>query len=110
MWEHTAGHMSVVDGMSLGTTTRAFFFSLFSSPTEAIFPFTEYEDSETQKQFDEFYEDIYTELTRFGEIEELNVCENLGDHLIGNVYIKYKNEDDAYKAALNLTGRYYGGL
>ena len=25
---------------------------------------------------------------QYGHIEELNVCENLGDHLIGNVYCK----------------------
>lgn len=25
---------------------------------------------------------------QYGEIEEMNVCDNLGDHLVGNVYIK----------------------
>ena len=24
----------------------------------------------------------------YGPIEEMNVCDNLGDHLVGNVYIK----------------------
>jgi hypothetical protein len=27
-------------------------------------------------------------LFQYGEIEEMNVCDNLGDHLVGNVYIK----------------------
>ena len=27
-------------------------------------------------------------LLQYGEIEEMNVCDNLGDHLVGNVYIK----------------------
>ena len=25
---------------------------------------------------------------QYGEIEEMNVCDNLGDHLVGNVYVK----------------------
>lgn len=24
---------------------------------------------------------------KYGEIEEMNVCNNLGDHLVGNVYV-----------------------
>ena len=40
-----------------------------------------------QEHFDEFFEDVYVELTdKYGPIEELNVCENLGDHLIGNIF------------------------
>ena len=27
-------------------------------------------------------------LFQYGEIEEINVCDNLGDHLVGNVYVK----------------------
>ena len=39
-----------------------------------------------QKHFDAFFEDIYCEMVdKYGPIEELNVCENLGDHLIGKV-------------------------
>ena len=37
-----------------------------------------------QKHFDEFFEDIYCEMVdKYGPIEELNICENLGDHLVG---------------------------
>lgn len=28
---------------------------------------------------------------KYGEIEEMNVCDNLGDHLVGNVYVKVRN-------------------
>ena len=32
---------------------------------------------------------MFTELQeKYGEIEEMNVCDNLGDHLVGNVYVK----------------------
>lgn len=40
---------------------------------------------------------VYEELEKFGRIEELNVCANLGDHMIGNVYVKYEEEEMAEK-------------
>lgn len=40
---------------------------------------------------------MYEELEKFGRIEELNVCANLGDHMIGNVYVKYEEEEMAEK-------------
>ena len=33
-----------------------------------------------------------------GQVEEMNVCDNLGDHLVGNVFVKFKREEDAEKA------------
>jgi len=67
------------------------------------------EDKNAQEIFEDFYEDIYDELATYGEIEELNVCENICDHMIGNVYVKYFKEEDAEKALRGLTGRFYGG-
>jgi len=37
------------------------------------------------------------------------VCDNIGDHIIGNVYVKYYDENDAERASKALTGRYYAG-
>ena len=62
-----------------------------------------------QKHFDEFYEDVHTELSRFGEVVEMNVCDNEGDHLVGNVYAKFKDEDAATNAITALRGRFYAG-
>ncbi len=46
-------------------------------------------DEESQEHFDNFFEDVFIELEdKYGEIEEMNVCDNLGDHLVGNVYVK----------------------
>lgn len=28
---------------------------------------------------------------KYGEVEEMNVCDNLGDHLVGNVYVKVRD-------------------
>ena len=49
-------------------------------------------EEEDQKHFDDFFEDVFVELEdKYGEIEEMNICDNLGDHLVGNVYVKVSN-------------------
>ena len=48
-------------------------------------------------------------LFQYGEIEEMNVCDNLGDHLVGNVYVKFRYEEDAEKAVKDLDNRWYNG-
>jgi splicing factor U2AF subunit len=90
-----------------------------------------------EEEFLNFYEEVHEELSKFGEIDELNVCDNLGDHMIGpwlpcccltsllgvarcvtysslccmpgNVYVKYYTEEDAMTAKENLNGRFYAG-
>jgi splicing factor U2AF subunit len=37
------------------------------------------------------------------------VVDNLGDHLAGNVYVKYSDEDYAEIAQKNINGRFFGG-
>merc|ERR1712025_343895 len=65
-------------------------------------------DVEAQEHYDEFFEEIFAELEdKFGEIEEMNVCDNLGDHLVGNVYIKFRYEEDAEKAVSELNNRWF---
>ncbi|EPS71674.1 hypothetical protein M569_03083, partial [Genlisea aurea] len=62
-----------------------------------------------QEHFEDFFEDIFEELSKFGEIESLNVCDNLADHMIGNVYVQFKEEDQAAAALNALRGRFYSG-
>jgi splicing factor U2AF subunit len=36
-----------------------------------------------QRHFDEFYEEVFIEMERkYGPVEELNVCENIGEHMV----------------------------
>lgn len=70
----------------------------------------ELDDKEAQQQFDEFYEDVFQELGNFGELEEMHVTGNLGDHLTGNLYAKFKREEDATNALAKLHGRFYAGM
>jgi len=69
----------------------------------------ETDEKKRQQHFEEFYEDVFGELEKYGTIEELNVCDNLAEHLIGNVYAKYKFEEDASTSVESLTGRFYSG-
>lgn len=65
---------------------------------------------EIQAHFDNFYEDVFVELgVRYGEIEEMHVCDNIGDHLIGNVYVRFRIEEDAERASIELNNRFYAG-
>jgi splicing factor U2AF subunit len=83
--------------------------------------------AQLQNHFDAFYEDFWCEMCKFGEIEEVVVCDNNNDReslhsfqargdtndfatdLIGNVYARFKYEDDAQKACDNLNSRWYAG-
>jgi len=61
------------------------------------------------EHFEEFYEEIAEEFMKFGNVDIINVVENLGDHMFGNVYVKFKYEEEAEKALQALSGRYYAG-
>jgi len=58
---------------------------------------------------EDFYEEVFLELIKFGEILELHICDNLGDHIIGNVVVKFRNEEEGQKAYNSLNGRFYNG-
>jgi splicing factor U2AF 35 kDa subunit len=64
------------------------------------------------EDFLDFYEDVFLELSKYGRLEGLHVVDNLGDHMIGHVYAKYYDEEEAADALEHLTappGRYYDG-
>jgi splicing factor U2AF 35 kDa subunit len=62
-----------------------------------------------QQFFEDFYEDIFLELDKYGEVEHLCVCDNLADHMVGNVYVKFRDEEGAARALQGMQGRYYAG-
>jgi len=61
------------------------------------------------KHFEDFYEEVFIELANYGEIEDLIVSDNIGDHLLGNVYVKFTREKDAIKCMEAIRNRYYDG-
>ena len=80
------------------------------NPDGTLQTFSLMSEEEQQEYYDTFFEDVFIELEeKYGEIEELNVCDNLGDHLIGNVYVKFRKEEDAEKVVLSLNNRWFNG-
>merc|ERR1719193_1967791 len=66
-------------------------------------------NDDPREHYEEFYEEILEECLKFGDVESVMVCDNLGDHMIGNVYVKYCDEDDTEKALVGISGRFYAG-
>ena len=67
-------------------------------------------EKELQQNYEDFFEDIFWEMNdKYGDIEEMNVCDNLGDHLVGNIYIMFREEETAERAVNDLNNRWYAG-
>jgi len=64
---------------------------------------------EVRDHYEDFYEEVLRECLKFGDVEAVMVCDNLGDHMLGNVYVKYCDEEDTEKAVVGLSGRFYAG-
>ncbi len=64
---------------------------------------------EAIEHFEDFYEEVFMEMAKFGEVEEMVVADNIGDHMIGNVYMKFYDETQAEAAMKGMNGRYYVG-
>ena len=87
------------------------FKHLYQNPPAAI-AFAEGSISEKNlkealKDLEKFYEEIFIALSNFGELKELYLVDNLGDHLIGNVYIRFNDDIAASKAFNSLAGKCY---
>ncbi|KAI2786845.1 Splicing factor U2AF 23 kDa subunit [Penicillium oxalicum] len=107
--------------------------NMYQNP--AYDPKTKMNPSQLQNHFDAFYEDVWCEMCKYGELEELVVCDNNNDRkfcpfkscllsllegtmsdrfspflttdLIGNVYARFKYEEDAQAACDTLNSRWY---
>lgn len=59
--------------------------------------------------FEDFMEEAVDELSKYGKILEVHVTCNAGDHLNGNVYVKYDDESQALECINAIKGRFYEG-
>ncbi len=48
---------------------------------------SEYEAA--QRHLEEFYDEVWAELSSYGEIEDMIVADNVSEHMLGTVYLKY---------------------
>ena len=87
----------------------------YENPASKIDPYTgeplliKVTDEDLQNHFEDFYEEVFTQLSLYGEIVEMHVMENLCDHLIGNVYVMFRTEQEAVDAQRAIHGRFYAG-
>jgi len=67
-------------------------------------------EEELQQHFDDIFEELFIEMeSKYGEIEEMNICDNLSEHLAGNTYVKFRYEEDSEKAETELNNRWFNG-
>eukprot|EP01102_Stenamoeba_stenopodia_P009510 TRINITY_DN2811_c0_g1_i2.p1 TRINITY_DN2811_c0_g1~~TRINITY_DN2811_c0_g1_i2.p1 ORF type:complete len:152 (-),score=11.88 TRINITY_DN2811_c0_g1_i2:697-1152(-) len=78
-------------------------------PDGMLIPETPETEEDLRRHFEEFYEDVFLELSKYGLIEEMHVCANNALHLIGNVWVKFNTELQAQDALQNLAGRFFAG-
>jgi splicing factor U2AF subunit len=57
--------------------------------------------------FEDFFEEVFSEFCQFGEILDMIVADNIGEHMLGNLYIKFATEEQAETALRTMTGKYY---
>ncbi|GBP11866.1 hypothetical protein EVAR_74504_1 [Eumeta japonica] len=69
----------------------------------------EYDDSETYKEFKEFFYDVLPEFKKFGQVIQFKVCNNYEKHLRGNTYIEYDELRCAVAAYRAMNTRWYAG-
>jgi splicing factor U2AF subunit len=67
------------------------------------------DEAKAREDFLVFFEDMYVELSKFGRLDALHICDNLGDHMVGHLYAKFSDEEEAADALNVMNGRYYDG-
>jgi len=88
------------------------FFHIYPNPRAAI-AFAEgiqapqEELREAAHHFEEFFEEVFVEYAKQGEILDMIVADNIGEHMIGNLYVKFATEEQAEAVLRTMTGKYY---
>jgi len=56
---------------------------------------------------EDFFEEVFVEFSKYGEMLDMVVADNIGEHMMGNVYVKFATEEQAEKCFKDQNGRYY---
>lgn len=65
--------------------------------------------AKAQEHAEFFFEEVFLELANYGEVEDMVICDNVSEHMIGNVYVKFFTEEAAKRCHDKLPNRFYGG-
>lgn len=69
-----------------------------------------YDKKYIKKHFEKFYKNVWRTFMNLGKIAELRVVSNLGDHLLGNVYIRFESKADAARVTEELRSKSFEGI
>ena len=58
-------------------------------------PVSDRQADQAQQDLENFYKDLFFELSQFGRVREIAIVDNIGDHLLGSVFARLKSERDA---------------
>nr|CCC93504.1 unnamed protein product [Trypanosoma congolense IL3000] len=58
-----------------------------------------------RQHFERFYKETWRTFMELGHIAELRVVSNLGDHLLGNVYIRFEDSHEALRVVRELKAK-----
>jgi len=61
------------------------------------------------RHYDAFVEDLLEECLKYGHVSNILTVANMGDHMVGNTFVRFEDEEQAAKCLAGLTGRYYAG-
>jgi splicing factor U2AF 35 kDa subunit len=67
------------------------------------------DEATVQKEFDDFYCEVFEEVNKVGAIQNMFVCENTSDHLTGHVFISFADEEIASDVMDKVQGRFFCG-
>lgn len=117
-------------GMSVGTARMSKMFAIgedgANSPSQTLlfphlYPHTpetlavaqggDWDDDQyarAQEHIESFYEELFEELQKFGEIEDLAVLDSVSASLQGHVLCKYYEESACARALRGMKNRFYG--
>ena len=58
----------------------------------------------------DFFEEVFLMMMEFGRVQEMYIVDNLCDHLLGNVYVKFETDVQAQAALEGLKTHAYNGV
>lgn len=70
----------------------------------------EFEQKYMKRHFEHFYKETWRSLMEMGKIEELRVVSNLGEHLLGNVYVRFDNNETAANVVKELKNKKFNKI
>ncbi|GMG48794.1 unnamed protein product [Ambrosiozyma monospora] len=69
---------------------------------------TNINEAEVQRNVDKLYQDLFVELAlKYGQVDKLVICENVNNHLSGNVYVTFHEDRAAAKCYKECNDRWF---